>query len=220
MPSLRRHQASPKAPSPVRPGSGRTSGTRSKLRQCARAPPSFFFFFFSPLRLSLQPPGCTGPRGLSNRPISSPQRFLRAPFKPRAQAHRLGCGGGSGVRGSPGDSGAALCRGGGQRSSGRGGRARSGAAGPPWRAPARLKEVFKPKTPGLKPSRGGLFVRIRGPGSGCLGWRRPRGERAPGRRVLGCGRGGLCRPRGLSLTSPLCPAGAAVARTVRASLGG
>ena len=34
----------------------------------------------------------------------------------------------------------------------------------------------------------------------CLGWRRPRGERAPGRRVLGCGRGGLCRPRGLSLT--------------------
>lgn len=218
MPSLRRHKPALRLPAQCGPA---LAGPRARAAShgSAHARHPLFFFFFS-LRLSLQPPGCTGPRGLSNRPISSPQRFLRAPFKPRAQAHRLGCRGGSGVRGSPGDSGAALSRGGSQRSSGRGGRARSGAAGPPWRAPARLKEVFKPKTPGLKPSRGGLVVRIRGPGSGCLGWRRPRGERAPGRRVLGCGRGGLCRPRGLSLTGPLCPAGAAVARTVRASLGG
>lgn len=100
----------PKAPSPVRPGSGQLSGMRSEPRQCARAPPSISL---PPplLRLRLQPPGCTGPRGLSNRPISSPQRFLRAPFKSRAQARRLGYRSGSGVRGSSGDSGVALCRG-------------------------------------------------------------------------------------------------------------
>ena len=43
-----------------------------------------------PLRIRLQPPGCTGTRGLSNRPINSPQRFLRAAFKPKAQARRPG----------------------------------------------------------------------------------------------------------------------------------
>lgn len=108
--SLRRHQRSLRHPAQCGPA-------LASCRACAASQGSAHArhlpFPCPPplLRLRLQPPGCTGPRGLSNRPISSPQRFLRAPFKSRAQARRLGYRSGSGVRGSSGDSGVALCRG-------------------------------------------------------------------------------------------------------------